>query len=292
MPKLTVRICGGLGNQLFGFAFGQGLAAITNLPVIYDCQSGYINDTYGRQFLLNEFPLLRESCAFKGHTKLTAKLFSALSYISSRFAPVGFQPVVIEKPGGYNATIAHAQYRINTYFLGYWHSEKYFHAQRESIRSLLRLPSPVSKSALERILLVKSTVSCFVHWRSYKEENMKKAGAQLSYYEEAMKRVAGKCPHVIFYLFTDDMILAKIFFGELWSRFHVWSDINDSAEPLEELSVMAECEHAIVGNSTFSWWAAWLATTPSRLRVVITPGGLSPWGSDWAAEGWQVIPAS
>lgn len=289
LNKLTVRICGGLGNQLFGFAFGQGLAAATNLPVFYDCESAYSRDLYGRKFLLKEFPLLRGRRDFSGQTKFHKVLLTPLGRVAARLAPLGFRPIVLESPGGYDASIALTKYRINTYFIGYWQSEKYFREQKRQLQNLLKLPAPTTVGVRKRIRQVKSTSSCFVHWRSYREERSDKPDVCVAYYEEALERVRQFSPRVKFYLFTDDITLSRDFFGKLLGQFHVWSDTDGSVGLLDEFSAMIACDHAIVGNSTFSWWAAWLGAQASAPRIVVAPGGLSPWGDDWPAEGWQVI---
>ena len=40
----------------------------------------------------------------------------------------------------------------------------------------------------------------------------------------------------------------------------------------EELYIMGKCDHFIIANSTFSWWAAWLSTTQNEEnKIVIAP---------------------
>ena len=53
---------------------------------------------------------------------------------------------------------------------------------------------------------------------------------------------------------------------------------------LTDFYLMYSCDHAIVADSTFSWWAAWLSHFEGK--VVVYPEDLSPWGDDWVPPGW------
>jgi hypothetical protein len=50
---------------------------------------------------------------------------------------------------------------------------------------------------------------------------------------------------------------------------------------------MNQCNYAIIADSTFSWWAAWLDEDDDK--TVIAPKGLSPWGDDWTPDTWVTI---
>lgn len=59
MKQVTVRVIGGLGNQLHCYAFGRAIAEQNGAELQVDCESGYWADPYQRIFLLDEFPYLR-----------------------------------------------------------------------------------------------------------------------------------------------------------------------------------------------------------------------------------------
>jgi Glycosyl transferase family 11 len=55
----------------------------------------------------------------------------------------------------------------------------------------------------------------------------------------------------------------------------VYVDASNADDPVNELLIMSACRHHIIANSTFSWWAAWLAH--HRDQVVVAP---EPWTSN------------
>src|SRR5687768_14096843 len=53
--RVTVRIAGGLGNQLFEYAAARRLAIQNGVPLTLDHISGFPQDFYKRNFLLGLF---------------------------------------------------------------------------------------------------------------------------------------------------------------------------------------------------------------------------------------------
>src|SRR5258708_1738154 len=76
--------------------------------------------------------------------------------------------------------------------------------------------------------------------------------------EERLKK-----PHYI--IFSDDMKWVKKQFSSL-PRVTFVDDVDrpDSVD----LQLMQMCKHHIIANSTFSWWGAWLASTPHHIVVM------------------------
>lgn len=141
---------------------------------------------------------------------------------------------------------------------GYWQDEKFF--DKTLIRKLFGVPkgSPNDKcmDLADRILDAKD--SCFIGVRRADylwPERINYHGVMpIEYYREAWRRVLiNSTPYCQAFVFTDDIHWAKenIPIGEI-------VDVNGSTEKAWDIWLMSLCKHAIIANSTFHWWGAWL----------------------------------
>ena len=56
---------------------------------------------------------------------------------------------------------------------------------------------------------------------------------------------------------------------------------------IEDMILMSLCDHNIIANSSFSWWAAWLGETSES--IIITP---DPWfGPEGPKDVHDLIPS-
>ena len=85
----------------------------------------------------------------------------------------------------------------------------------------------------------------------------------LDYYYRCASAVAERTKDPHFFVFTDD---------PLWVREHLklqypmtFVDQNGSREAYEDIRLMSQCRHHIIANSSFSWWGAWLGTSPENI---------------------------
>lgn len=88
----------------------------------------------------------------------------------------------------------------------------------------------------------------------------------MNYYKKAIELF----PDREFLVFSDDIEWCKQnFTGDRFS-------FSEGKSAQEDMISMASCEHQIVANSTFSWWAAYLNQNPDKYIV-------SPSVQDWFA---------
>ena len=85
------------------------------------------------------------------------------------------------------------------------------------------------------------------------------------YYLDAMDRMREMYPNCVFYIFSDDVAMARKVFD---FRYPVIFDNGKSRDSVS-LKIMSHCRHFIISNSSFSWWAQYLCE--NRDKTVISP---------------------
>ena len=295
MKSITVRIIGGLGNQMHSYAFGRALAAHSGTKLKLDTGSGYWNDPFGRVFLLDQFSGLNDRYAMAeqprfGWMRLLFRLSLKLKLFLSRFLPLPLKLVVVEAaPFCYKEDVHHTRYITSPHFIGYWASYRYYLGLEKELRQELTPAEPTDPEVLAMLAHIRSVRSCFIHWRSYKEDKNSDYSDLSSYYRKAVRLVSRKYPDIVFFVFSDDLAGAR---KEVMSPDHkmVYVDLPNTQGNLQSLAdfyLMYACDHAVIGNSTFSWWAAWLGEQAEK--TVVAPDGVSPWGVDWIPPPWLAL---
>ena len=106
-----------------------------------------------------------------------------------------------------------------------------------------------------------------------------------SYYWRAISLLLSRCPDLHFFLFSDrPELFEKKFDTQNLNITIVSSEDHPNASAHNDFYLMSRCKHFILANSTFSWWAAWLADNPGK--TVIVPDIYSDTGiSGWGFEG-------
>ena len=111
--------------------------------------------------------------------------------------------------------------------------------------------------------------------------------AGYAYYARAvalLSRLVGPLPLVVF---SDDIDAAKAVISAATSMNVQFIEPPATSRPVESMLLMSKSAHAVIANSTFSWWSAWLAGQPDR--VVIYP---RPWIDVAGHDDRDLIPPS
>jgi hypothetical protein len=89
----------------------------------------------------------------------------------------------------------------------------------------------------------------------------------LDYYQTAINYITERVAQPNFFIFSDDITWVK---DNLKVDFKCrFVDHNHGTESYNDMRLMSLCQHHIIANSSFSWWAAWL--NPNHKKIVIAP---------------------
>lgn len=277
---VTVRLLGGLGNQMFQYAAGRAIAHRRRTSLALDLRG--FPDHDNRVFCLGAF-------------KITARLtsgglmrFGRLRGLCSRVRIPGFPYVWLERQYTFDASVLQAP--GNLYLSGYWASEKYFRDAEDVIRREFEFKDEMDDRNAEVAAAIQSVNSVSVHVRrgdyvanpAYTKTH---GTCSLEYYRKAAGMLASQIPDPHFFVFSDDPD---------WTRANLTFDgpttfitHNPPERGHEDMRLMSLCRNHIIANSTFSWWGAWLSKAGGIVVAPRTWFDSGPWDPrDVVPERW------
>ncbi len=285
-----MKLIGGLGNQLFQYAAARSLAKLHRTTLKLDITA--FEHYKLHKYSLNPFRIREEFASIEEIAKIKGSSASGLAKIALRmnrkFNPYyresifsetdlrPFDPRIVKTPK-------------HVYLDGYWQSEKYFVDVQEIIRREFTVkcePDPESRRIADKIA---GTQSVNIHVRrgdyvSDARTNQVHGTCSLDYYKRCVNCIVGKVPSPHFFVFSDD----PSWVAQNLRLEHPTTFVshNDASKNYEDLQLMSMCKHHIIANSSFSWWGAWLCTSPGK--VVFAP---QQWLNRPEYETCDLIPA-
>lgn len=174
-------------------------------------------------------------------------------------------------------------FNIGQQFSGHLQSEKYFAHCKDIIKHYFEFDTEkIFKHIDEMAFLWLYDAPCGIHLRvgDYAKADSMQPVLSISYYAAAMNRFPPSTPFIIF---SDDPDAAKKMFrdsiiGSMRGTNLIYIQDNHY---MVDLYLMTQCKNFIIGNSTYSWWGAWLINNPDK--KIIAP---STWWTDKARKEW------
>lgn len=223
---IVSKIQGGLGNQLFQWAFSKNLSILNNEKFFLDISfyKNQINVT-SRAFSLSLFPNIE----FDIFDENSLKTFDVI------YDDFSIKKIDVNKNKNY-------------YLDGYWQSEKNFVESSEIIKKELS-PNNTIGNQLKKILPKGTNVSLHIRRTDYLSSNGFHPVLPIEFYNKSLDLI-GTYDNVI--IFSDD-----IEWCEKNLTFKNSTFIKNLSD-VENIWLMSMCNHNIIANSSFSWWGAWL----------------------------------
>ncbi|ANV98061.1 hypothetical protein BBW65_04250 [Helicobacter enhydrae] len=273
----SVRLMGGLGNQMFIYAFAKAIKA-QGYPVrlfYYDTDYNVPQTHNIRNLEIVDFGLnlpIQRLCS-KGIHRNVKRI---IAFIHRKIAKYLFTFVSdchnVSPTKDFLDTL-----NPNAMFNGYFQNVVFFDHLRESLLrdfTLKRPLTPANEALKHQILQTPN--SCFLHIRRGDFLPLPEY-IQLdstAYYNNAIKALKDKIskPHI--FVFSNDIAWCKEFFLDSLDPLVIenvtfsFVENNDEGNAIEEMELMRSCQHAIIANSTFSWWAAYLIDSAQKLCIM------------------------
>ncbi len=288
---VIVQLTGGLGNQMFQYAFGRYIAeknqTVLKLDthILLDRSPGKSKLFVFRNFDLDIFNITAQTASLDEISRFITPLYSNKYYYLFRR--------ILKKP--YNRIIEpHFHFAeemlgltlTDCYLIGGWQSENYFKSIENIIRKEFSFNFKLDSRDLELLDKIQNSNSVCVHIRRGDYVNHPVHGVTgLDYYEKAINYLTSKISNIKLYIFSDDIEWCKQNFSinNIKSFFVDHSCTNGAFK--YDLKLMTACKYYIIPNSTFGWWAAWL--NPNKEKIVIAP---EKWFNDSKYDTQNLIP--
>ena len=280
---IILTLGGGLGNQMFEYAFARALQFQSK-------QNGILLNTFHVVKYESNKEALHNLCLppeVRVCNRFEKNIYKYLEKIKRRYLVKRKKYQWNDKQLFYNLSIdgifynlqvfSYDDYQIpitnNIYIYGVYQNPHYWWEYKEIIKQELKVKTLPSKENSKMLSKISQGNSICVHIRRGDYvTNPRWKGLNIcgeDYYCRAMEYINEQVKDSIFYIFSNSHSDIEWIQKEynLQKYNVVYVDLNNP--DYEELRLMYSCKHFIIANSTFSWWAQFLSD--SNEKIVCAP---------------------
>jgi hypothetical protein len=267
---IVVELSGGMGNQMFQYAFGRYLAHKHNTKLFLDTH--YLLDrSPNRTFIPRNYDLsifnIEENIASEKISSEYGTLRSKLTKAKQKI----FKPKELEIITETSMQVLEDIDKIsdNVYLKGYWQNNKYFDEVLDTIKQDFSFSKDLSKNCENLMSDIQNSNSVCLNVRRVDFVTNSSHGAlKSSYYKNAEEVIKNKVENPVFFIFSDDIEWCKENIKPNYRTVYV--EHSFAGEKFKDyLELMLNCKHFIIPNSSFAWWAVRLS--PNNNKVVVAP---------------------
>jgi hypothetical protein len=292
---ILARVFAGLGNQLFQYAAAHELGLRLGGPVRFDVSTWYAGRdrrrSTRRDYLLRRLGLDAPEASAAERTAP----FERTWWLQRRHRRDWTH---LRQIGGDVPLAAFQQATRPVLLEGYWQSEAFFPTFKPILtRQLLALAPDAARNA-RWLELVRASDSVALHVRrgdyvTNADRSPRYRVLDPDYYRDALARIR----------LTTDVRRAVVFSDDAaWCRerlrLDLATEVVEHSDPhervIDDFLCLAQASNLIVANSTFSWWAAWIATQRGPVRVVqparwFDDPPFAEWSRHLQVPGWITL---
>ncbi len=287
---IVVKLTGGLGNQMFQYAFGRVLSIKNKVPLKLDT-SFFIREKPRplisftlRNFDLDIFNIRAEIATPKEISQLSQYPMRSITDLFFKAENRLNQPIFkkirgfLEPPYFYRFGFdlfnpKSLEINSSSYLEGQWVSEKYFKEYEKNIREDFTFRAPLLPESRELASYIQNSQSVCLNVRRADFVNNPDTKRfhgllEVEYFNKAMNLLERQVNRPYYFVFSDDLGWCKENLKST-SPIHFVEHVHAGLKFGNYLQLMTHCKHFIIPNSTFGWWAAWLSQ--NKNKIVIAP---------------------
>jgi len=292
-----VNVIGGLGNQMFQYAFALVLKEkFPNEEILIDTQlfrfpivKKYKNNNFYHHGYEIEEAFPNAPLKNASWWQMAKVSYFLPNYVFNR----SLRRILPKRKTEYKQADDYAFYpevftmKGDCFFEGYWQHYKYFEGMCDVLSEAFRFPQPNQKN--NKITeQMRNSPSIGMHVRRGDYVGNKGFGdvCTLEYYQKAIEQMEITAD-THFYVFSNDIAWCKANLEPLMKHV-TYVDWNKGKESHWDMYLMSQCEQLVIANSSFSWWGAYLNQRASK---IIAPKLWNRYVSDMHIQmpEWQLI---
>lgn len=268
---IIINLHGGLGNQMFQYAFGRYISCTYNRPLYFsvDFLSSIESRKHDTLLISKIFDvslnILSNSNLYDYLGFRSSKIFRKIygKYLSQYFDMKNF---LFESKFGL-CEVLPAKLPFH-YYQGYWQSERYFHSISNVIKSDFKFCNIKFDLRLNKLLDdLKNRPSVAVHIRCGDYVNNSYHGLLgVEYYHSAFNLILEKEHRPKFFIFTDNISYSRNLLRNFNFEIEILDYMNNYPDHYS-MYFMTLSKHNIIANSTFSWWSCWLNSGKNGFKI-------------------------
>ncbi|WP_235299315.1 alpha-1,2-fucosyltransferase [Portibacter marinus] len=267
---IKVRLKGGLGNQMFQYAFGQAMAKKLSTDVKYDLSS-LLNRRKQKGFVYRNYDL--DVFRLEPQFDINRNIISSLHGIKNArisgliMKYVQWQNTFFKERFFHFDQELYENPRDEVLYDGWWQSHRYFDAIEDDLRADFTFREKVidHSTKLYHDIIDSNSICLNVRRTDFLKNEVLNA-TDLSYFKKGVKFMQENVDSPSFFIFSDDINWCRENFGFLDKNTIV--DHSHKGKKFENyLNLMKSCKHFIIPNSSFAYWAAYLSNYSNKIVV-------------------------
>ena len=297
MREINVILKGGLGNQMFQYAFAKSLATKYQFELVLDSISGFKRDkVYKRKYALDQlnlpdnirisstinlrylYELFLEKIGLAVSNVITKRMYG--QYIKE-LEPLFVKDLERLINGKQNILVD-----------GYWQNEAYFKGIEKSIYEDYNISDSRFPALAKLAEKLKADNAVAIGIRLFEDmpgEDKSGVGGltELDFYRKGASILASPTGDTKYFIFSTSSNLLKKNFSLNGEIEYITID-EGYADEAAVLWLLSQCKKQVIANSSFFWWGAWLAEKKNA-EVKIIASKLFPsvetvplrWRTEW-----------